>query len=63
VGRFCVVEIDGETCGPLFLTINDERIGLNNNSGKLRLTITIDPVSGEGKHANDEDEGDQETTE
>lgn len=63
VGRFCLVEIDGETCGPLFLTINDELIGLKNNSGELRVTITIEPTSGKGTHLKDKDGTSQDATE
>ena len=40
-GERGLVEIDANTRGPIFLTINDERTGLDDNSGQLQAKISI----------------------
>jgi hypothetical protein len=44
VGSFSVFEIDSATKGPLFLTINDDPAGFENNAGALLVDISICPV-------------------
>ena len=41
VGSFAIIEIDANTRGPLYLTINDEASGMDNNSGNLTVSIGI----------------------
>jgi hypothetical protein len=41
VGSFAIIEIDANTRGPLYLTINDEIAGMDNNSGDLKVNIRI----------------------
>jgi hypothetical protein len=44
VGSFAIIEVDANTRGPLYLTINDEVSGMENNSGTLKVTIRIKPL-------------------
>jgi hypothetical protein len=53
VGRSCIYELDQSKRGPLYLTINDEPSGMDNNGGKLAVTISIkslaEPAAGNPK--------------
>jgi hypothetical protein len=40
VGSFAIVEI-GDARGPIYLTINDEPSGMDNNSGTLTVSVAI----------------------
>jgi hypothetical protein len=42
-GAKAFVEIDGRVSGPIFLTINDELSGMADNTGELKVTISIAP--------------------
>lgn len=44
VGQYCEVETKPEWKGPLFLTINDELKGLENNDGTIAVEVTIEPM-------------------
>lgn len=44
VGQYCAVETKPEWKGPLFLTINDELNGLENNGGTIVVDVTIEPI-------------------
>ncbi|HEV2416890.1 MAG TPA: hypothetical protein VGX94_03735 [Terriglobia bacterium] len=39
VGSDCVLEVDANTKGPLYLTINDSCVGMHDNSGTIRVSI------------------------
>lgn len=41
VGKTSVLPLDQNTSGPLFLTVNDELTGLQNNSGSIKVKISI----------------------
>jgi len=45
VGSFAVIEVDPNTHGPLYLTINDEISNMGNNEGSLKVTISMAPVT------------------
>lgn len=45
VGQYCAIETKPEWKGPLFLTINDELKGLDNNTGAIDVDVTIEPLS------------------
>lgn len=44
VGHHCAVETKPEWKGPLYLTINDELRGLDNNSGTIDVDVTIEQI-------------------
>ena len=44
-GRSCIYEVNKDTRGPLYLSINDEPTGMVNNSGRLRVTVSIGPIA------------------
>jgi hypothetical protein len=44
-GKKCLLQLDQNTSGPIFLTINDQLTGMQNNDGVLKVTISIKPVT------------------
>lgn len=40
VGSHCVLQVDANTAGPLYLTINDSCLGMHDNSGTIRVSIS-----------------------
>jgi hypothetical protein len=42
-GKTCIIELDQSKRGPLYLTINDEVTGMGNNSGELKVRVSIKP--------------------
>ena len=45
VGKISLLRLDQNTSGPLFLTVNDELTGLQNNTGSIKVKISIKPVN------------------
>ena len=43
-GKTCIIELDQNKRGPLYLTINDELTGMGNNEGKLQVRVSIKPI-------------------
>lgn len=44
VGKMCFLQLDLNASGPLFLTINDGLGGMQNNSGSIKVKISIVPL-------------------
>jgi hypothetical protein len=44
VGQYCAVETKPEWKGPLYLTINDEVKGFENNGGSIVVDVTIESI-------------------
>ncbi len=45
VGKRCLLQLDQSTSGPLYLTINDELSGMQNNDGVIKVKISIKPIA------------------
>jgi hypothetical protein len=43
-GKLCMIEIDQSTSGPVFLNINDELTGMQNNKGTIKVKMSIKPT-------------------
>jgi hypothetical protein len=41
VGKHCIIELDGTKRGPLYLTINDELTGFDNNDKAIKVDVFI----------------------
>lgn len=44
VGKSSLLQLDQNTGGPIFLTVNDELTGLQNNTGSIKVKISIKPI-------------------
>ena len=43
-GKLCMLEIDPSASGPVFLNINDELTGMQNNQGTIKVKMSIKPI-------------------